>query len=107
LAGGRILVSVHVIPEIRANTFLAGKGGRGQGDHVWVNFRLLCDCLTSLGSVLKITGVAQIYGLVFSTIPVVNYLGQKLAGQCMYILGDFFTNSSGHPGCGHGQYLPI
>jgi hypothetical protein len=54
-----------VIPEMRANTFLAGKGGCGQGDHVCVNFRLLCDCLTSLGSVLKITGVAQIYGLVF------------------------------------------
>jgi hypothetical protein len=47
--------------------------------------------LFTLGNFLKITKVANIFGLPFSTlIWAKNGLG--------YALGDFFKNTSGHPG---------
>jgi hypothetical protein len=42
----------------------------------------------------KITEVAHIIGLLFHTAKVMHDFFQKLG----YILGDFFTNASGHPG---------
>jgi hypothetical protein len=54
----------------------------------------LDDFLYTLDSVLKITEVAQIFGLLFHSTSGVLTLKKWLD----YILGDFFANSSGHPG---------
>jgi hypothetical protein len=51
--------------------------------------------LFSLGRFSKITQLAQISGLLFSTVKIINFDKKNGPG---YILGDFFTNSSGHPG---------
>jgi hypothetical protein len=47
-----------------------------------------------VGSFLKITEVAQIFGLPFSTAKKVFILKNNGLGN---ILGDFFAKSSGHP----------
>jgi hypothetical protein len=46
-------------------------------------------------SVLEKYRIAQIFGLRFPTLKSYIYFVQKLG--LGYILGDFFTNSSGHP----------
>jgi hypothetical protein len=51
--------------------------------------------LFALGSVLKITEVAQIFSLLFSMVRGV-YVSISTNNWLGYILGDFFTNSSGH-----------
>jgi hypothetical protein len=49
---------------------------------------------STLGSFFEKREVAQILGLLFSTVRVMfQYLRKNLG----YILGNFFTNSSGHP----------
>jgi hypothetical protein len=50
--------------------------------------------LFTLVRVLKITEEARILGLLFSKVKVMYYFGQNGLGN---VLGDFFTNSSGHP----------
>jgi hypothetical protein len=52
--------------------------------------------LLTLGSGLKITKAANFYGVLFPMVPVIINLTKNGLG---YILGDFFTNSSGHPAC--------
>jgi hypothetical protein len=52
--------------------------------------------LLTLDSGLKIAEVAHISGLLFPMVPVMYSFGQQKNGLG-YILGDFFTNSSGHP----------
>jgi hypothetical protein len=47
-----------------------------------------------LGSFLQITEIAQIIGLLIST---KNYILIMTKNGLGYILGDFFTNVSGHP----------
>jgi hypothetical protein len=63
----------------------------------WANFRLFWR-LINLDSVLKITEVAQIFWLHFSTVP--GYVLVLTNNQLGYRLGYFFTNSYGHPGPG-------
>jgi hypothetical protein len=46
---------------------------------------------------MKITEVAFILGLLFAKVKVVHYIILTKTYWAMYILGDFFTNSSGHP----------
>jgi hypothetical protein len=53
--------------------------------------------LFSLASLLKITEVAQILGPRFSTVPVMLKKITKI--WLGYIMGSFFTISSGHTGC--------
>jgi hypothetical protein len=48
-----------------------------------------------LGSLLKITEVAKIFGLLFSTEK--DYANILTKNRLGYILVDFFTNSSGRP----------
>jgi uncharacterized membrane protein len=52
--------------------------------------------LFSLARLLKMTEVAEIIGILISTVTVVHQFRHKNWLGC--ILGDFFTNSSGHPG---------
>jgi hypothetical protein len=64
----------------------------------WVAIRvclLLADCLL-LGSFVKISEMAQIMGLLLSTVKV-TYVFIFARNELGYILGDFFTNASGHP----------
>jgi hypothetical protein len=49
--------------------------------------------MLTLGYFLKTTKVAHILGATFSTVKVIHKIGKNGLG---YILGDFFTNSSGH-----------
>jgi hypothetical protein len=61
----------------------------------WANVRLFGDCLPTLSSFMKIIEITQIFGLPFlngkrsAHIFTKNVLG--------YILGDSFTDPSGHP----------
>jgi hypothetical protein len=52
------------------------------------------DCLL-LAGILKIIEVAHIYGYFFHG---QDYALTLTKNELGYILGDFFTNSSGHPG---------
>jgi hypothetical protein len=47
----------------------------------------------TFGSVLKISTLAQILGYCFPRYQIMNFYKKWLD----YILGDYFTNSSGHP----------
>jgi hypothetical protein len=49
-----------------------------------------------LGQFIKITDVAQMIMLLLYAIKICIHFDKN--GLC-YILGDFFTNSSGHPVC--------
>jgi hypothetical protein len=54
--------------------------------------------LCTLGSALKITYVSHIFGLLNSLFKFCSSLSTKFDKNVFgYILGDFFTNSSGHP----------
>jgi hypothetical protein len=50
--------------------------------------------LLILGSFLKITEAAHIFGQLFSRLRFFNNLGKNVLA---YILGDFFPITSGHP----------
>jgi hypothetical protein len=54
----------------------------------------LGDCL--LGKFILITEATRIFALLFSTVKVMDQFCAKNGLGC--ILGDFFANSSGHPG---------
>jgi hypothetical protein len=49
--------------------------------------------LFTTGSYLKITEVTYIFGLLYTMVKLRDKFGENGLG---YILGDFFTNSSGH-----------
>jgi hypothetical protein len=67
-----------------------------QGDQVGLIFAYwLGDCLCTVDNFHKITKVAQKFVLHFSTVKVMYYFWIK--SELGYILGDFFTHSSGHP----------
>jgi hypothetical protein len=70
--------------------------GKEPGWPDWANFRPSGDCLLWVVFV-KITEVAPIIGLLFLTVTVLYYVFITTNGLG-YILGDFFTNASGHPG---------
>jgi hypothetical protein len=60
----------------------------------WANFRQIGGCFLWTGY-FKITQLAQMYWLLFTTVKSVLLILTK--NELGYILGDFFTNSSGHP----------
>jgi hypothetical protein len=55
------------------------------------------EWLFTLGSSLKMTEVARIYGLLFTNVSATYLLILTKMGWNRYIFGYFFKNSSGHP----------
>jgi hypothetical protein len=60
----------------------------------WANFSLLGDCYLWFGLVCKLLKQTNFYGFFFHGLRSVIILTKNGLG---YILGDFFTNASGHP----------
>jgi hypothetical protein len=80
-----------VLFEITANISRTERGCQSD----WANFRSLGDCLLWAGF-FKLKKVDDIFRLLLPTIGYALSLQKNGLG---YILGDFFTNSSGHPVC--------